>query len=85
MAGRDTPLMPAFENRMHRDQPTGFKDPDLVGQAVHLDNASRGVRPAVEIAATLTIASCETRRSGFSTAQNGTSGGSRRSLRQTPG
>ena len=52
--------MPAFENPMHRDQPIGFKDPDLVGQAVHLDNASRGVRHAVEIAATLTIPSCET-------------------------
>jgi hypothetical protein len=41
-----------FENRMGGNQLTGLEDTDLVGQAVHLDDAFAGrVRHAVKIAA----------------------------------
>ena len=61
---------PARQRRMARDQHAVFEDADLVGQAMHVEHAAaRGVGHAVGLPPTLTMPSCETRRSSFSTAR----------------
>ena len=51
MPGGDAALAAAFEDGMYRNQPAFLENAQLVGHAVHLDDAPPGsVRHAVQIA-----------------------------------
>src|SRR4249920_152422 len=75
MIGVDVFVVVAFERSMRGDENAVVEDANLVGEDVDVeDAATRRVRHAVEIAATLTMPSCETRRSSFRTVRYGASG-----------
>jgi hypothetical protein len=66
----NTRLVAAFERGVDGDDRAVLEDADLVGADMDIDNATAGgVRDAVKVAATLTIPSCETRRSSLRTAR----------------
>lgn len=75
MSGIDTALMAPLENGMNRNEPTGLEDMDLVGEGMHLDQASPcGIWYAVALPPTLTMPSREMRRSSRNTARKGARG-----------